>query len=116
MAVHGLNWSNAAAFGVRTWTAGAKGRERLWLKDFLPHRLPNVRVLLYGYNSNVAFRTSKVGVGDIAEDLLQKLWSKRQVRAFLEGWGNTNIDQALGISLPLNGLCCLSVTVWEDWL
>lgn len=56
-----------------------KKARRLWLKDFLPHRLPNVRVLLFAYNSNVAFQTSKVGVGDIAEDLLHKLWTKRQV-------------------------------------
>ncbi|MCJ1263726.1 hypothetical protein MMC22_003596 [Lobaria immixta] len=78
VAVHGLNFANAAAFGVKTWTAGDRGEEKLWLKDFLPHRLPNVRVLLYGYNSNVAFNTSMMGMGDIAEDLLHKLWTKRQ--------------------------------------
>jgi len=77
--VHGLNVTNAKAPAVKTWTAGEEGEERLWLKDFLPHRLPNVRVLLFSYNSNVAFHTSKVGVGDIAEDLLHKLWTKRQV-------------------------------------
>ena len=83
VAVHGLNFANANAFGVRTWTAGEKGAERLWLKDFLPHRLPNVRVLLFAYNSNVAFNTSKIGVGNVAEDLLHKLWTKRQVRRTL---------------------------------
>lgn len=77
--MHGLNVTNAKAHAVKTWTAGEEGEERLWLKDFLPHRLPNVRVLLFSYNSNVAFHTSKVGVGDIAEDLLHKLWTKRQV-------------------------------------
>jgi len=79
VAVHGLNFANTKAHAVKTWTAGNEDEERLWLKDFLPHRLPNVRVLLFAYNSNVAFQTSKVGVGDIAEDLLQKLWTKRQV-------------------------------------
>ncbi|MCJ1251391.1 hypothetical protein MMC30_008624 [Trapelia coarctata] len=78
VAVHGLNFANAKAHAVKSWTAGEEGEERLWLKDFLPHRLPNVRVLLFSYNSNVAFHTSKVGVGDIAEDLLHKLWTKRQ--------------------------------------
>lgn len=78
--MHGLNFFDKSSFGVKTWTAGAKGKEKLWLKDFLPDRLPNVRVLLYGYNSNVAFNTSMGGVGDIAEDLLHKLWTKRQVR------------------------------------
>lgn len=81
--MHGLNFANVAAFGVKTWTAGDRGEERLWLKDFLPHRLPNVRVLLYGYNSNVAFNTSMMGMGDIAEDLLHKLWTKRKVRETL---------------------------------
>lgn len=79
VAVHGLNFANVAAFGVKTWTAGNRGEERLWLQDFLPHRLPNVRVLLFGYNSNVAFNTSMMGLGDIADDLLHKLWTKRQV-------------------------------------
>ncbi|MCJ1386808.1 hypothetical protein MMC17_009936 [Xylographa soralifera] len=78
VAVHGLNWANAPAFAVRTWTAGDMGEERLWLKDMLPHRLPHVRVLLYSYNSNVAFHTSQVVVGDIAEDLLRKLMKKRR--------------------------------------
>ncbi|MCJ1391951.1 hypothetical protein MMC18_004818 [Xylographa bjoerkii] len=78
VAVHGLNWANAPAFAVRTWTAGDVGEERLWLKDMLPDRLPHVRVLLYSYNSNVAFHTSKVLVGDIAEDLLRKLLKNRQ--------------------------------------
>ncbi|MCJ1473826.1 hypothetical protein MMC13_002478 [Lambiella insularis] len=78
VAVHGLNWADAPAFAVKTWVGGESGAGRLWLKDFLPHRLPNVRVLLFAYNSNVAFQTSKIGVGDIAEDLLHKLWTFRQ--------------------------------------
>ncbi|MCJ1355708.1 MAG: hypothetical protein MMC33_005700 [Icmadophila ericetorum] len=96
VAVHGLNPVDSKAFALRTWTDGVEGDEKLWLKDFLPHRLPNVRVLLYAYNSNVAFNTSKIGVGDIAEDLLRRLWSKRQV--CMDGFSNDRrkADSSLG--------------------
>lgn len=54
----------------------------LWLKDpqLLPNALPNARVLLFGYNSKVAFDTTIAGVMDVARDLLNRLRSARKVR------------------------------------
>ncbi|MCJ1312433.1 hypothetical protein MMC25_006107 [Agyrium rufum] len=80
VAVHGLNPLNTPRHGVKTWTAGKKGQEKIWLMDeeFLPQRLPNVRVLLFGYDANVAFNTSKAGVTESAENLLGRLKAKRK--------------------------------------
>jgi len=73
VAVHGLNPTNTEFHAEQTWTAEGK----LWLRDFLPSRAPTARVLLFGYNSNVAFETSTAGVLEQAENLLNRLKSKR---------------------------------------
>ncbi|KAK3933802.1 hypothetical protein QBC46DRAFT_401200 [Diplogelasinospora grovesii] len=69
VAVHGLNPFDTEFHAEQTWTTEGQ----LWLKDFLPQRLPRARVLLFGYNSNVAFRTSVSGVREQAENLLARL-------------------------------------------
>ena len=48
VAVHGLN-GNA----YRTWTVkgGSDGEEVLWLRDFLPPRLPRNRIMTFGYDA-----------------------------------------------------------------
>lgn len=76
VAVHGLNPTNIEFHAELTWTVEGK----LWLRDFLPEQLPNARVLLFGYNSNVAFETSTAGVREQAENLLNRLKAKRRVR------------------------------------
>jgi triacylglycerol esterase/lipase EstA (alpha/beta hydrolase family) len=40
--------------------------------------LPNARILIFGYNSNVAFQTSIAGVREQAVNLLNRLASKRE--------------------------------------
>jgi len=50
----------------------------LWLRDFLPEKLPNARILLFGYNANVAFETSTAGVREQAMNLLNRIASKRE--------------------------------------
>ncbi|KAH6671182.1 hypothetical protein B0J14DRAFT_595495 [Halenospora varia] len=73
VAVHGLNPTNTEFHAEATWTYG----DKLWLKDFLPAQLPNARILLFGYNSNVAFETSISGVRENAVNLLNRLVNKR---------------------------------------
>ena len=73
--MHGLNPTNTEFHAEQTWTAEGK----LWLRDFLPSRVPTARVLLFGYNSNVAFETSTAGVLEQGENLLNRLKSKRAV-------------------------------------
>ena len=74
--MHGLNPTNREFHAEATWSKG----DKLWLRDFLPEKLPKARVLLFGYNSNVAFETSSAGVREQAENLLNRLKAKRRVR------------------------------------
>ncbi|KAA6410460.1 MAG: hypothetical protein FRX48_05882 [Lasallia pustulata] len=74
IAVHGLNPTNTEFHAEATWTV----EDKLWLRDFLPPQLPSARVLLFGYNANVAFETSIAGVGEQAINLLNRIASKRE--------------------------------------
>ncbi|MCJ1281741.1 Serine active site containing protein 1 [Xylographa opegraphella] len=74
VAVHGLNPKNTEFHAEATWEFG----NTLWLRDFLPQKLPNARVLLFGYNANVAFETSAAGVREQAMNLLNRIASKRE--------------------------------------
>ncbi|KAI9760923.1 MAG: hypothetical protein M1835_000077, partial [Candelina submexicana] len=76
VAVHGLNPVNTESHAYLTWTSSSNGK--LWLKDFLPERLPRARVMLYGYNSNVVLGSSTAGVWDFADILLERLYQKRK--------------------------------------
>lgn len=49
----------------------------MWLKDFLPLKIPGARVLLYGYNSNVAIDTTLASVSEHADNLLDRLGRMR---------------------------------------
>src|ERR1700753_4311624 len=98
VAVHGLNPINKEYHAEQTWTAG----ESLWLRDLLPKRAPTVRVLLFGYNSNIAFETSTAGVLEQAESLLNQLKFKRAVRGtilflliiIIRGWNSIRLGHA----------------------
>ncbi|SLM35073.1 P-loop containing nucleoside triphosphate hydrolase [Lasallia pustulata] len=74
IAVHGLNPTNTEFHAEATWTV----ENKLWLRDFLPPQLPSARVLLFGYNANVAFETSIAGVREQAINLLNRTASKRE--------------------------------------
>ncbi|ETS83166.1 hypothetical protein PFICI_05042 [Pestalotiopsis fici W106-1] len=69
VAVHGLDPLGGKSHAEATWTAG----KSLWLRDFLPERLPKARILLFDYNANVAFQTSTAGVLEQAASLLNQL-------------------------------------------
>ncbi|KAI1743344.1 hypothetical protein F4680DRAFT_372991 [Xylaria scruposa] len=75
VAVHGLNPTNTDFHAEMTWTAS---NGKMWLKDFLPKGLPMARILLFGYNANVAFRTSVAGIQEEAENLLNRLALRRR--------------------------------------
>ncbi|KAL8388979.1 hypothetical protein RB595_008888 [Gaeumannomyces hyphopodioides] len=73
VAVHGLNPLNKLSHAEATWTVG----DKLWLRDFLPKRAPQARVLLFSYNANVVFNLATAGVREQAENLLNQLAEKR---------------------------------------
>lgn len=75
VAIHGLNVTDKPRHAEATWTAQ---NGCLWLRDLLPSTLPNARILLFAYNSNVAFQTSTVGVRNASESLLDRLHFLRQ--------------------------------------
>ncbi len=78
VAVHGLNPFKNTSNAISTWTS-ANGK--MWLKDdgFLPSQIPNARIMLFGYNSNVAFTSSNAGLVQQATNLLVLLESHRLV-------------------------------------
>ncbi|KAI9799656.1 MAG: hypothetical protein M1833_003972 [Piccolia ochrophora] len=73
--VHGLN-----PFGNRThaWDTWRHADGPFWPTDFLPDDIPHARVMLYGYNSNVAFDVSEARIKHHAEELLNRLDDKRE--------------------------------------
>ncbi|KAL4937603.1 hypothetical protein BDV06DRAFT_226801 [Aspergillus oleicola] len=75
VAIHGLNPKNKENHAERTWEAS---NGKMWLRDFLPKQLPQARILLFGYNSNVSIQSSSAGVREQAQYLLNRLWLERQ--------------------------------------
>lgn len=79
IAIHGLNPTNKEFHARQTWTSNES--KKLWLSDseFLPKSFPRARIMLFGYNSNVAFQTSKAGVREQAGNLLNRVNIERRV-------------------------------------
>jgi hypothetical protein len=71
VAVHGLNGDARS-----TWTDPASGK--LWLRDFLPEKIPNARIMSFGYDSALAFGKSVANLEDFAIDLLDRLRGERR--------------------------------------
>jgi len=67
--VHGLNSSPG-----QCWSQ----EDKLWLRNFLPADLPNARILVFGYNSNVIHEASRARIRDHAKNLLQDLADVRK--------------------------------------
>ena len=77
IAVHGLN---GHAYGTWAFQPDNKGGfEAMWLRDFLPYRIPNARIIIYGYNSTlIGPNTSVSNIKDFASDLLERLLDDRK--------------------------------------
>ncbi|KAN0071003.1 TPR-like protein [Elaphomyces granulatus] len=71
VAVHGLNGD-----AKRTWTH--RETNALWLQDFLPQDVQNMRVMSFGYNASAAFGNTTATIADHARDLLGCLVDKRE--------------------------------------
>ncbi|KAH6673367.1 hypothetical protein B0J14DRAFT_540799 [Halenospora varia] len=71
VAVHGLFGQ-----GFDSWTGG---KEQIWLKDMLPRKLPDARIMAFAYDHNSTTRKSfsASSISEIALDLLDSLGSKR---------------------------------------
>ncbi|KAN0079157.1 Alpha/Beta hydrolase fold [Elaphomyces granulatus] len=71
VAVHGLNGD-----AKRTWTH--RETNALWLQDFLPRDVKNIRVMSFGYSASAAFGNTTATIADHAKDLLACLVDKRE--------------------------------------
>jgi hypothetical protein len=60
---------------IDTWTHPKS--KAFWLKDFLPRKVDNARILTFGYNATAAFSQSTADVVDHAKSLLSSLVDKR---------------------------------------
>jgi hypothetical protein len=76
VAVHGLYPINTELDAEHAWSVNGK----LWLRDFLPSRVPSARVSLFEYNSKTIFNASTIGILECAEDLLSRLKEMRTVK------------------------------------
>ena len=61
------------AFG--SWAASS----HMWLRDFLPEDLPGARILLYGYDTNLAGSQSKNILTDLSSNFVAKLHTMRSL-------------------------------------
>ena len=61
------------AFG--SWAASSN----MWLRDFLPNDLPKARILLYGYDSNLAGSQSKNIISDFSKNFVVKFNTMRSL-------------------------------------
>ncbi|KAF8541800.1 hypothetical protein BDD12DRAFT_803421 [Trichophaea hybrida] len=67
--VHGLNPMDRNNHAHMTWT---HDNGILWPRDLLPNHVPEARIMLFEYNSNVGFNSSSAGIEDHAETLLAR--------------------------------------------
>lgn len=53
-----------------------------WLRDFLPDLIPDSRILLYGYDTDLVRSDGKESIMDLARKLLESL-NNHHVRMFI---------------------------------
>jgi hypothetical protein len=70
IAVPGLG---SHAFG--SWKA--QNSDEIWLRDFLPEDIPNIRVLLYGYDTKLPGSQSKQSIEDLGRAFLEQITAFR---------------------------------------
>ncbi|KAH8667741.1 hypothetical protein BGZ61DRAFT_365055 [Ilyonectria robusta] len=61
------------AFG--SWKS--KGKESMWLRDFLPASIPNTRILTYGYDTKLPGSQSEASIRDLSRRLLESIKTTR---------------------------------------
>lgn len=74
LALHGLN-----GHAYRSWEyRDRNGESFMWLRDCLPERIPEARILTYGYNANVYSDVSTGRTRTFAETFLERLRYMRE--------------------------------------
>lgn len=47
----------------------------MWLRDFLPEKVPDARILIYGYDTTLPGSQSEASVTDLSRKLLESIKS-----------------------------------------
>lgn len=55
----------------------AQNSDEVWLRDYLPEDIPNIRVLLYGYDTKLPGSQSKQSVEDLGRAFLEQITAFR---------------------------------------
>jgi hypothetical protein len=69
VAVHGLQGDS-----YQTWT---HENGTMWLESILPDKIPQARIMTFGYNSTIAFSSSEAKLEDKSIELINRLTMKR---------------------------------------
>ncbi|CAN9171071.1 unnamed protein product [Alternaria alternata] len=104
VAVHGLN-----GHCEKTWTAGNGIDSVNWLRDLLPHDLPNARILSWGYDANThsGSRVSCQYLFDHARTLVSDLCLERQIT-------ETSKRPIIFVAHSLGGIIVKSALIHSD--
>ncbi|CAI9635625.1 unnamed protein product [Alternaria burnsii] len=104
VAVHGLN-----GHCEKTWTAGNSIDSVNWLRDLLPHDLPNARILSWGYDANThsGSRVSCQYLFDHARTLVSDLCLERQIT-------ETSKRPIIFVAHSLGGIIVKSALIHSD--
>jgi hypothetical protein len=73
--VHGLNPTGDPDHSEKTWTHESGTQ---WPRDLLPERIPHARILIFSYNSNVAWDVSEAGIRQHANTLLDLVQGEKK--------------------------------------
>ncbi|KAI0010398.1 hypothetical protein F4779DRAFT_616681 [Xylariaceae sp. FL0662B] len=84
-----------ASHAIGSWKSPSSND--VWLRDYLPTDVPNIRVLLYGYDTTLLKSDSRQSIEDMGRLFLESL------KAFRRG-GNTNRRPIIFIGHSLGGL------------
>jgi hypothetical protein len=80
VAIHGLNLSGTpyASYARDTWRKPSGPTGHLWLRDALPKKIPNARVMLFSYDSTPSYTPKKL-VRDASALLEALAWQREKV-------------------------------------
>ena len=65
--------SGLASHPFGSWAAKGDDKRFMWVRDVLSKSLPEMRAIIYGYNSDLDRTTSFQSIGDLARELVDQL-------------------------------------------
>ncbi|KAK4077349.1 uncharacterized protein Triagg1_3681 [Trichoderma aggressivum f. europaeum] len=88
--------SGLASHPMGSWQPHGKNKSFMWIRDALPHLVPKVKFILYGYDTKLAGSKSFQTVPDIALSLIHTLQQG--------GWAGTDPRKLLFFAHSLGGI------------